>query len=208
MKTPARKTLALTATLCLLLSMGGTPHARAEVTALNTATAEPAAAGSVLSKKNVIDLRNYWTPKTFKVKMAGKTRKVKLVFKPCKGSECDGGKSLLYIDSKLVKTRQECGECAAPEIQLAKISAKETLISYQQLTGDGGGMDYSDVGIWRFNGKKLVKVANLAKKFNAYELALTAAGGGKLTVRHDTMTSDTYKSVTFKYAKGKLKKTG
>jgi hypothetical protein len=59
--------------------------------------------------------------------------------------------------------------------------------------------------LYRFNGKKLVKVAGVPS-LPGYDYELVAAGSGKLVLQYTGDYDDNAYQVTFKYSNGKLKK--
>lgn len=179
------------------------------------AAAQPApalVAPTAVTSKNVISME---PGKAYKVKMNGKTRTVKWL-RTCAEWEdfeddfCWKQREKLYVDSKPVLTRYSTYDDRWVDFTLAKVTSKETLINVMI---HDEGYDLVDA-IYRFNGKKLVKVADLKsikkklRNFSGEELNLTKAGSGKLTLRYGYSTKSDYgyRSATFKYSKGKLKK--
>ena len=197
--------LATSLSLALLgLVPGPTAAAAPSVPALTAPTAVP-------TKKNVIKMK---PGKTYRVKMDGKTRKVKWTRTRvnCDEDGCSK-RERLYINSKKVLTRYSGAEEYFVGYTLAKVTSKETLVNVTFTEQMWAGVDV----LYRFNGKKLVKVADresISKKLRNFgadgqeELHLTKAGSGKLTLRYSYLTesSDGYRNATFKYSKGKLKK--
>ena len=115
-----------------------------------------AGAGDLLAKRNVTYLK---AGKTYSVKMAGKTRKVRLTRK-CVEHERFGSEKLcvqyqvrLYIDGKRRVSRSQYWEEAVSYV-LLRVTSKETLL--QAIVSGTGG--WFPEPFYRSNGKKLVKV--------------------------------------------------
>ena len=207
--------LATSLSLALLgLVPGPTATAAPPAPALTAPTAVTSKKTAAPSKKNVITMK---PGKTYKVKMNGKTHKVKWTSTCIKGEkkvgdyvQCETRRERLYVNSKKVLTRYSTGyDLEYFTYVLAKVTSKETLVSVEAFSEAMVGVNV----IYRFNGKKLVKVADrksVSKKlrdFDEHELYLTKAGSGKLTLRYGYSTNSGYgyRNITFKYSKGKLK---
>ncbi|MDR1767111.1 MAG: hypothetical protein LBR32_01540 [Propionibacteriaceae bacterium] len=196
--------LAGAALLGLLAGSGAAAHAQAATPELG------GAAPAKLSAKNVVGGLSC-DGTVYKVKMKGKTRKFTCGFEN-RNDATGKAQQVLYIDSKKVLSKAVAFD---PEtgldfywynIHLLKVTAKETLVDLQYTNNSGN----TSKGVYRFNGKTLVKVGNpkLTPTPGDSDQGPTyqwdKAGSGKLVASYGK-NGKRYQ-VTFTYAKNKLKK--
>jgi hypothetical protein len=197
------------------LLVGMASQASVEVQAAGTplAVVKPAAkAGAALAKSNVVTIKvpvKYTkddayadsSSKTYSVKMAGKTRKVRVVSKVLDSwSEFGSARKTLYIGSKKVLSTEGMITYWLDEFRLVKVSATETLIDLATEDEDYGK---SSRALYRFNGKKLVRVWKGSKGSGDHWLM---AGSGKLVLNDYQKTTGDTIPLLYTYSGGKLKR--
>lgn len=174
--------------LATTLSIAAAPAAPAP-----RALSVPAAtSGASATKANVTKLKNR---KTYKVKIAGKKRKVHFVQEGVgKYDECEATFAKFYIGSKAVLSADSCG---LHDLYLAKVNSKKSLLVR---IDDQGGDHESNIRVYSMSAKKVTRILKIADFI--YDIRVKKAGANTLTFTW-TDGDDDY-TRTYKYASGKL----
>ncbi|MDR1834166.1 MAG: hypothetical protein LBQ92_05910 [Propionibacteriaceae bacterium] len=183
------------------LALGMLPAAADALPAEGPAGVSPglAAGAAAPAKLSASNLTVMEVGKTYTVKMGGKARTAKLASK-CTYKNTNGcwiQEISLKIGSKKLKSRQD-SDAGGPVFTLAKVTSKETLVV---LTWYG---KKTNALIYRFNGKKLVKLATASRGAYKY-VAAKSSGAGKLTTCASNTFGKCEQPTVWKYANGKLK---